>query len=232
LKKYILKEYGSWSVMLISALAGLFLSRGGYIEGISAILAISLFTNSKQALTSWRREGYQRKYLLAFILQVFAGVLILLSITGEPITKLLPYASIPVLYLLLLLFAGEHKIYTEITGFATLTLSSLIVKFASTGIIDITLYIAVAVFFIAGVFKVRVQLSKGLIWKILMMLYIAFSLFIYHLIEIPLIVLLPLLDNFIFSIMPYRVKLKVTGWIEVLKGIIFLLLILFFYHLL
>ncbi len=134
------------------------------------------------------------------------------------------------LYLLLLLFAGEHRIYTEITGFATLTLSSLIVKFASTGIVDITLYIAVAVFFIAGVFKVRVQLSRGLVWRVIMILYTAFSLFIYHFIEIPLIVLLPLLDNLIFSIMPYRVKLKVTGWIEVSKGIAFLTLMVFYYN--
>lgn len=216
--------------MLISALTGLFVNRGIYIEGISAILALSLFTNSKLALTRWSREGYNKVHLLSFILQVLAGVLILLFIIGEQIIKLLPYASIPALYLLLLLFAGEHKIYTEVIGFATLTLSSLIVKFASTGIADLTLYIAVAIFFIAGVFKVRVQLSKGLIWRILMILYTALSLFIYHLIEIPLIVLLPLLDNLIFSITLYRVKLKVTGWIEVSKGIAFLLLILFLYN--
>ncbi len=216
--------------MLISALAGLFVSNASYTKGISAFLALSLFTNSKLAITNWRREAYQRKHLLAFILQAFAGALILLSIIGEPIIKLLPYASIPLLYLLLLLFAGEHRIYTEITGFATLTLSSIIVNFSSTGIADLTLYIGVAVFFIAGVFKVRVQLSRGLVWRVIMILYTAFSLFIYHFIEIPLIVLLPLLDNLIFSIMPYRVKLKVTGWIEVSKGIAFLTLMVFYYN--
>ncbi len=216
--------------MLISALTGLFVSGGFYIKGTSAILALSLFTNSKQVLTSWRREEYQKKYLLAFILQAFAGALILLFIIGEPIINLLPYASIPALYVLLLLFAGEHKVYTEITGFATLTLSVLIVKFASTGNIDPILYISVVVFFIAGVFKVRVQLGKGLVWRVLMTFYIVFSLFIYHFTEMPLIILLPLLDNLVFSIMPYRVKLKVTGWIEVSKGIVFLLLMVFYYN--
>lgn len=215
--------------MLISALSGLFVSNGSYIKGIFAISALSLFTNSKLSLTTWRREGYQSKYLLAFISQVFAGALILLSIIGEPIIKLLPYVLIPVLYILLLLFAGEHKIYTEITGFATLTLSSLIAKFTSTGIVDLTLYIGVAVFFIAGVFKVRVQLSKRLIWRILMVLYIALSLLIYFLLETSSFVLLPLLDNVIFSITMYRVKLKVTGWIEVSKGIAFLILMVFYY---
>ncbi|MEK6691958.1 MAG: hypothetical protein AABY44_00835, partial [Nitrospirota bacterium] len=66
MKKYMLKEYGSWSVMLISALTGLFISNGSHIKGISAILALSLFTNSKLVLTSWRREEYHKKYLLAF----------------------------------------------------------------------------------------------------------------------------------------------------------------------
>lgn len=215
--------------MLISALTGLFVSEGSYIKGISAILALSLLTNSKQAITIWKREEHQKKYIKAFIIQVLLGLSILAALKGLSIIKLLPYASIPVLYILLLFFAGEHKIYTEITGFATLTLSSLIAKFTSTGIVDLTLYIGVAVFFIAGVFKVRVQLSKRLIWRILMMLYITLSLFIYFLLETSSFVLLPLLDNVIFSITMYRVKLKVTGWIEVSKGIAFLILMVFYY---
>jgi hypothetical membrane protein len=44
----------------------------------------------------------------------------------------------------------------------------------------------------------------------------------------PVIILLPLIDNAIFSITLYKVKLKATGWLEVIKGMAFLVLIALF----
>jgi hypothetical protein len=119
---------------------------------------------------------------------------------------------------------GEHSILTEISGFVLLSLSSLFARLAASGVIDPALFIAVAVFFTAGVFKVRVQFKKGVAQRILMVIYIAFAFIVYQLIPIPVLALLPLIDNLIFSITLYRVKVRVTGWLEVLKGVIFLLL--------
>lgn len=128
----------------------------------------------------------------------------------------------------LLYLAGEHAIAAEICGFGLLALSSLIAKFATSGIVDYKLYIAVAVFFIAGVFKVRLQLKKEFPQRVSMILYVAFAVFAYYLIRMPVIILLPLIDNAIFSITLYRIKLKATGWLEVIKGMAFLVLIALF----
>ncbi|MDH4233333.1 MAG: hypothetical protein OEW04_15045, partial [Nitrospirota bacterium] len=133
-------------------------------------------------------------------------------------------------YLFCLKFLGEHSILTEISGFVLLSLSSLIAKFTTSGVIDPGLFIAASVFFTAGVFKVRVQFTKGMAQRILMVIYIAFAFTTYWLMHIPVLVLLPLTDNLIFSLTLYRAKLRVTGWLEVLKGVAFLLLMALSYR--
>jgi hypothetical protein len=47
--------------------------------------------------------------------------------------------------------------------------------------------------------------------------------------HIPVIILLPLVDNLIVSAYPYKVKLQTTGWIEVGKSLIFLSLFIYYY---
>jgi hypothetical protein len=137
---------------------------------------------------------------------------------------------VPLAYLLCLRFLGEHSILTEISGFVLLSLSSLVASLATSGVIDPALFIAVAVFFTAGVFKVRVQFKKGMAQRIIMVIYVAFACIVYRLIPMPAFALIPLIDNLIFSITLYRVKVRVTGWLEVLKGVIFLLLMALSYR--
>jgi hypothetical protein len=88
---------------------------------------------------------------------------------------------------------------------------------------------ATAVFFTAGVFKVRMQMKKGTFERVLTGVYLISALILYHVIRVPLIVLVPLLDDAIFAVTLYRVRLRTMGWIEVLKGIAFLVLINFYY---
>jgi len=165
-----------------------------------------------------------------FTAQVAAATIILLFVLGSRIYSLMPYAVVPLAYLLLLKFLGEHSILTEISGFVLLSLSALIARLTTAGVIDPALFIAVAVFFTAGVFKVRVQFKKGMAQRILMVFYIAFAFIVYRLIPLPALALLPLIDNLIFSLTLYRVKVRVTGWLEVLKGVIFLLLMALSYR--
>lgn len=235
MKRYILKEYGSWGVMTISYLAGIFAGGGFNLKAILSLLAISLFINSKQAFTFWIRHIDSVKSSAVFMTQIISASFIMVSISGEAVFKLLPYALIPAIYILLLYFAGEHAIMTEICGFALLTLSSLMAKFVTTGAIDHRLYIAVAVFFTASVFKVKLQLksvhgSRFTVHgqRVSMILYVAFAVFAYYLIRMPVVILLPLIDNVIFSLTLYKLKLKATGWIEVIKGVAFLALIALF----
>ena len=226
MKQYILKEYGSWGVMTLSYLTGIILSGRVTAGAVAVFIALALYINSKQAFVLWlRRRGHNSaQALVLFIAQVAAATMILLFVLGSSLFSLMPYTVVPLAYLLCLKFLGEHSLLTEISGFVLLSLSSLLAKFAGSGTIDPVLFAAVAVFFTAGVFKVRVQFTKGTAQRILMVIYVVFAFTAYWAMRLPIFVLLPLLDNLIFSVTLYRVKVRVTGWLEVLKGTAFLLL--------
>jgi hypothetical protein len=217
LKKYILTEYGSWGVMTLSYLTGLFVSVTFSPKVIAAFIAFSLYINSKQAIMLWLRRvnSDSARPLTVFIIQVFAASVLLLSILGKSLVQMLPYASVPLLYLLFLRYLGEHSIFSEVAGFFLLALPALIVKLVASGLLDPVLYIAVAVFFTAGVF---------------MAVYLLFALSVYNVMAVPFVVLIPLLDNLFFSLTLYRVRLSATGWIEVLKGILFVFLMTYNYY--
>jgi sensor histidine kinase YesM len=52
---------------------------------------------------------------------------------------------------------------------------------------------------------------------------------VYRRFHIPVIILLPLLDNLIVAGTLYKVRLQTTGWIEVTKSILFLILFVYYY---
>lgn len=217
--------------MVVSFLAGLPAHSESVIKPAIAFIAVSLLINSKQALTLWMRSagrGLSRPLVVFFSQSVLASLLLARLLAGA-ISGFLPYAAAPFAYIFFLRFAGEHMLITEISGFVLLTMSALLSSFVSSGNLDPALYISVAVFFTAGVFKVRIQFKKRLFYRALMLLYIVFAGFTYYLIKTPLVMLLPLMDNLVFAITLYRVKLQTTGWIEALKGIIFLVLMRFYY---
>ena len=232
LKQYILKEYGSWGVMTLSYLTGIILGGRVTAGAVAVFIAIALYINSKQAFVLWmrRRAENRTKALVMFMAQVAAATVILLFVLGSRLFSLIPYAVVPLAYLLCLRLLGEHSILTEISGFVLLSLSSLVAKLTTAGVADPALFIAVAVFFTAGVFKVRVQFKKGIVQRILMVVYIAFAFIVYRLIPMPALALSPLIDNLIFSLTLYRVKVRVTGWLEVMKGVAFLLLMAMSYR--
>ena len=88
---------------------------------------------------------------------------------------------------------------------------------------------AAALYFAAGVFKVKILLLKRTRERVIMVLYVLFSIVMYHGYHIPLIILLPFVDNLIVAVAPYKVKLQTTGWIEVVKSLLFLALMAKFY---
>lgn len=231
MSRYILKEYGSWGVMTLSFLTGILVSGVFPLTLIPAYIVICLMINSKQAFTLWMRsKGSDRTiHGTVFFAEIVSAALLLLFLAGGTAGKLLPYAAIPAAYLLLNRFAGEHAISTEVSGFAFLATAALVSRLFSSGQVDNRLYLAVALFFTAGVFKVRVQLRKGVLDRTLMAGYLAFTLAAYYAIGAPLIVLLPLAENLVFAVILYKATLRVTGWTEVLKGICFLLLMGLYY---
>jgi hypothetical protein len=230
LKRYLLKEYGSWGVMALSFLTGVLVSDGFSLKVLPSFAAICLLINSKQALTLWwRAKPASGRHMAAFFIQAGPASVILLSLVGESVTKFLPYAGVPIAYIMLNRYAGEHAIYTEVAGFALLAMAAPLAKFSCTGQFDPRLYIAVAVFFCAGVFKVRVQLRKGMWERSAMGLYLVFAAAAYYAIKAPFPALVPLLDNLIFAVTLYKIKLRAAGWTEVFKGVNFLILMSIFY---
>jgi hypothetical protein len=217
--------------MTLSFLTGILVSGAFSLKVIPAFVAIALLINSKQALTLWSRteRGGAGKHMSVFFVQVGLASMILLLVLGEYVPKFLPYAAVPLVYVLLNLIAGEHAVYTETAGFASLSMAAPIAKFLCTGEVDLRLYIAVAVFFCAGVFKVRVQLRKRRWERSAMGIYLVFAAVVYYVIKAPFFALLPLVDNLIFALAPYKVRLKATGWTEVMKGVTFLALMFLLY---
>jgi len=212
--------------MTLSYLTGLVVSDRITPGVVTVFMAIALYINSKQAFVLWmrRREGNRSRSLAAFMLQILAATMLLLPVLEKNLALLMPYAFVPLAYLISLKFLGEHSIITEISGFFLLSLSALLAKLTATGVIDPVLFITVAIFFTAGVFKVRVQFAKGMLQRILMVIYVGFAIAVYWLMHTSVLILLPLIDNLAFSITLYRLKLRFTGWLEVLKGVAFLLL--------
>ncbi|HTP05466.1 MAG TPA: YwiC-like family protein [Nitrospirota bacterium] len=228
-KGYFLKEYGSWSVLIVAYLIGIGVCKTFTWTAIPLFLALGLLINSKQAYTKWSRRTEDRKSLIIFVGHIAAATIILLAVFGSDIPMLLPLLVFPLAYLMMNKFAGEHSVLTELLGFTLLSLSAVLAKFLLTGGVDVRLFAGTAAYFTAGVFKVKALLLKKMKDRILTMLDIVFAVLVYQRMHIPVIILLPLVDNLIASVFLYKVKLRTTGWIEVGKSLIFLALFIYYY---
>lgn len=228
-KGYFLKEYGSWSVLTIAFIVGIGVSRGFTWLVFPLFLALALLINSKQAFTKWlRKKGDQRSFVI-FMGQIVVATIVLVAIFGSDVPRLLPLLVIPAAYLLMNRFAGEHFILTELLGFALLSLAAVLAKFLITNGVDVRLFVAVALYFTAGVFKIKAFLFKKTTDRVFTALYVLFVVVVYHGFHLALLLLLPLLENLVAAATLYKVRLQTTGWIEVAKSLVFLLLMLLYY---
>ncbi len=157
-KGYILKEYGSWSVLTIAYLIGLLVSREFKWEAVPVFVSLALLINSKQAYMKWMRGTAARKPLAIFLGQIIIAAVILLIVFKSDIPMLLPLLVFPAAYLASNWLAGEHSILTEALGFVLISLAAVLAKFLITEGLDVRLFVAVALYFTAGVFKVKVLL--------------------------------------------------------------------------
>jgi hypothetical protein len=228
-KGYFLKEYGSWSVLIAAYLIGIGVCKAFTWTAIPLFLALCLLINSKQAYTKWSRRTEDRKSLIIFVGHIAAATIILLAVFGSDIPMLLPLLVFPLAYLVTNKFSGEHSILTELLGFTLLSLSAVLAKFLLTGGVDVRLFAGTAAYFTAGVFKVKALLLRKEKDRVLTMLHAVIAVLVYQRMHIQVIILLPLVDNLVASAFLYKVKLRTTGWIEVGKSLIFLLLFIYYY---
>lgn len=229
MKGYMLKEYGSWSVLIVAFAAGLAVSRAFPLASIPLFLALGLLINSKQAFMKWARGQDSRRALWIFTIQIVIAALVLVMIFGSDIYRLIPLTILPAAYLISNRTTGEHSLPTELLGFGLLALASVLSRFLVTGWVDMRLFAAAAVYFGAGVFKVRVLLQRRMRDRLMSLIFLSMSIWSYHRLHIPLIILLPLVDNLIAAAAPYRIRLRTTGWIEVCKSLLFMVLMLMYF---
>ena len=219
---YILKEYGSWSVLTVSYVIGLGVSGSFNWFTVPVFLALGLLINSKQAFTKLIGRTGGRISLLLFVGQLCIAAIILFAVFDRDIPRLLPLLIFPVAYLLMSAVAGEHFILTEVLGFALLSLSAVLAKFLITGGLDARLFAGVVLYFIAGIFKIKAVLRKKAPDRIMAIVVVLLAALAYQGMHLRIIILLPLLDNLLAAAALYRVKLQTTGWIEVAKSLLFL----------
>jgi len=227
---YVLKEYGSWSVLSISFLIGLGVSRAvPPWTALPLFMSLGLLINSKQAYTQWSRRAGDRKPLMIFLGQVIIATIILAAVFGSTIPRLLPLLIIPTAYLLMARLEGEHAILTELLGFSLLSLAAVLAKYLVTEGLDVRLYVGVATYFIAGVFKIKTMLFRKLRDRLLTILGVIITLYLYHRFHVTYLILLPLIENIVAALTLYTVRLQTTGWIEVVKSLAFMGLFIYFY---
>jgi hypothetical protein len=247
----IVKEYGSWAVFGSSCFTALFAGlmtrpwdSGPEFTGttLMTILGMTLLINAKVPFSSLLRSkaftesgesatGNQNKEnLYWFVIFLFAGLAMLTPFLIEGIRYFAGFTFLVATYSLLMFKGKEHHLLAEINGFALLTLSAPITYFTVTGDISMRLYIAVLLFFVAGVLKVRIRIKKTAAYRVAMICYCAASAVSYHLLDISLILLVPLVENVMSAIWMREEKLKTVGDIELAKGILFIVLTGFFWE--
>lgn len=222
LKSYFLKEYGAWSVLIISYLIGLGVSRAFSWQAVPLFLALGLLINVKPAFAKWSRRTDDKQALFIFLGEIVLAGVIFLLVFGSDVVTLLPLLIFPVAYLVMNKLVGEHSLATELLGFVLISLAAVIAKFLLVGGLDVRLFVAVAFYFTAGVFKVKSLLLKKMSDRVLTALFVLIAAYAYRRFHISLLILLPLADNLIAAATLYKVKLQTTGWIEVAKSLAFL----------
>ena len=229
------KEWGSWVVFASSSLAA---AAAAYASGTSTAVSASssglfralagmfFLINAKNPLASCIRSRFgnavQAGWLAAFSV---LGIFLLFPVLKTAV-PLLAVSMIPVATYSLMLWMGkEHHITAELNGFALLALSAPIVYFVLTSEISWRIYIAVLIFFWAGVFKVRVRIRKSRFYKTVMVIYCLSAAVIYYAAGLPVIIIAPLLENIVSSIRFREQRLQTTGYTELAKSVIFVILL-------
>ena len=85
MKRYILKEYGAWGVMLMAYAAGLVVSRGFNVRALAALFALALLINAKQSFVLWMRSaaGMKKVPSAVFLAQIVLATALLAGVSEQ-----------------------------------------------------------------------------------------------------------------------------------------------------
>lgn len=228
----LVKEHGSWVVFILSSLSAIFtgiyaypMDKVPYLELILTVLGIAFLINSKKPLTTALKTKAERGiniyWFLAFSL---GGTAMTLPFLVTGITQFLMFIPLIIIYVILLLRGKEHSLIAELIGFSLLCVSAPVIYFVLTENFSLRIYLIVFMFFAAGVFKVRVRMRRSIQYRVMMLIYCLMVFLIFRYLGVSTIILLPLIENVFTSLWIREEKLKTTGQIELVKGVVFMLL--------
>ncbi|MEK7307443.1 MAG: YwiC-like family protein [Nitrospirota bacterium] len=236
----ILKEYGAWAVFIFSCAAGIITGlltkpwhdgRDVSVAILLTVLGLVLLINTKNPFLSLiRTKGQTREHLLWFMFFCIGGFSLLIPFLAGGIKTFLLFTPLILGYAILLSSGREHLFLAELSGFGLLALSAPIIYFVITGEMSFRLYLAVLIFFAAGVFKVRALIKKTFLYRCLMVFYCAAALVFFFYINVSAVMLLPFIENIVSVLRMKEERLRTTGNKELIKGFIFTVLLGFFWH--
>ncbi|MDO8283154.1 MAG: YwiC-like family protein [Thermodesulfovibrionia bacterium] len=231
----LVKEHGAWFVFIFSCAAGILAGQSiSWDETLFNIIltsaGIALLINSKASLAPLVKGRRMDKTALAWTVLFFtSGLLLLLPFLEKGLPHFNVFFLLIILYLFFIGVNKEHLLIAELSGFSLLTISAPIIYFMATGVLSLKLYLAVFLFFGAGVFKVRMRIKKTAFFRAVMVTYCSSVLIFYYYSDISCMILLPLVENITNAIWFRDERLKVTGNVELVKGVMFLTLLYLFY---
>lgn len=238
MKVPIVKEYGSWVVAALSFTAGMAIGFmtppvGIKPETVTALLlsvfGIFFLINSKGAFSSFLKSSHRKTNLVWLLFFSGSGVLLLGPVMFRADSHILLFVPLIGLYIVLLSAGREQNLIAQLTGFSLLTLSAPIAFFAASGTISYRLYGAVLIYYAAGPIKVRFRLRRRTFHRLLMLCYCMFSLYMYRRLALPIVTLLPFLENIASVLWVREERLKTTGGIEFAKAIVFTVMLIIFW---
>ena len=236
----IVKEHGLWVVFIISCFAGIIaslsdtslsLESGTLNKTLITVGGIALLINSKRPLTSLlRRYDREKEDLIWFLLFSLSGLALLMPFLIDGFNTFVIFSPLLIIYFIFLYFRREHDLAAEFLGFALLTLAAPVIYFVLTGLLSFRLYLAVFTFFAAGVLKVRTSMKKLPLYRLSMIFYCAVSPAFFIMLGVSPYLLLPLSENVVSSVRNREERLRTLGNIELVKGVIFVLLLLLYWR--
>ena len=187
--------------------------------------------NSKRPLTSmFRRYDREKEDLIWFLLFSLSGLALLMPFLIDGFNTFVIFSPLLIIYFIFLYFRREHDLAAEFLGFALLTLAAPVIYFVLTGLLSFRLYLAVFTFFAAGVLKVRTSMKKTGLYRLSMIFYCAVSPALFIMLEVSPYLLLPLSENVVSSLRNMEERLRKLGNIELVKGVIFVLLLVLYWR--
>ena len=236
----VVKEHGSWVVFIFSSIAGIaaglrvspwHMERDFFFVPILTIIGLIFLINSKAPLASaLKTKAGRNRHFLWFAFFSVSGTLLLIPFLYDGLKTFIVFLPLVLSYVVLLSLEMEHNLFVELLGFAILALSAPMVYFAVTGEMSYKLYLAVFIYFAGGIFKVRMRIKKDLAYRWLTGFYCAVSLPVFFLLNMPLVILVPFAENIASAVRMRDEKLRTTGNIELVKGLIFTALLFFFWR--